>query len=599
MTTEGLRPNSSTFSSLLQAFSAVEDPSIGGAIHTQVVKSGFLNELHVQTSLLGMYSNSGDLDSAGCVFGDMVQRDAVAWNSMIIGCMKNRRIEQGLRVYCKMMRAGSIPTQFTFSMTLNACSRLGDQSSGKIIHAQIIKSNSPSDVPLQNALVSMYSSCGDPETAYSIFRTMEVPDLVSWNSMITGYSENGDAEKAMDLFIQLQHSSSETPDEYSYAAIVSATSSFPGSSYGKPLHALVVKAGLEGSVYVGSTLINMYFKNDGTECARKLFDSMTEKDVILWTEMISGHSRLGESEIAANYFHLMKVEGHKVDSFALSSVLSSSADLATLKQGEMIHSLAVKTGYEEAMCVCGSLIDMYCKNGNLEAAHLVFSRVVDPDIKCWNSMLGGHGHHGNAKQAFKLFGEMLYQGLTPDRVTFISLLSACSHCGLIEGGKFFWNYMIKNGLTPGPKHYSCMVSLLSRTGLLREAEELIKESPFSESFPELWRVLLSSCVMYRELERGIRSAEQVLRFEPEDSATYILLSNLYAAVGKWNAVAEMRRTIKGLTMEKDPGLSWIEIKNDIHVFSAGDELHPQIDDAQTEIQRLLGNMKGWDVPEIP
>lgn len=214
-------------------------------------------------------------------------------------------------------------------------------------------------------------------------------------------------------------------------------------------------------------------------------------------------------------------------------------------------------------------------------------------------MLGGHGHHGNVEQAFKLFGEMLYQGLTPDRVTFISLLSACSHRGLIEGGKIFWNYMIENGLTPGPKHYSCMVSLLSRTGLLREAEELIKESPFSESFPELWRVLLSSCVMYRELERGVRAAEQVLNFEPEDSATYILLSNLYAAVGKWNAVVEMRRIIKGLTMEKDPGLSWIEIKNDIHVFSAGDELHPQIDDAQTEIQRLLGNMKGWDVPEIP
>lgn len=598
MTAEGFRPNSSTFSSLLQAFSAGEDPFSGAEIHAQIIKSGFLNNLRVQTSLLGMYSNCGDLDSAGCVFGDMAERDAVAWNSMIIGCMKNRRIEQGLRVYCRMMRVGSVPTHFTFSMALNACSRLGDWSSGKIIHAQIIKSDSPYDVPLQNALVDMYSCCGDPETAFSIFRAMEVTDLVSWNSMIAGYLENGNAEKAMYLFIQLQHSYSETPDEYTYAAIVSATASLPSSVYGKPLHALVVNAGFESSVYVGSTLINMYFKNDGTECAQKLFDSMLEKDVILWTEMISSHSRLGEGEIAAKYFHLMKVGGHKVDSFALSSVLSSSADLATLKQGEMIHSLVVKSGYEEAMCVCGSLIDMYSKNGNLEAAHSVFSRVVDPDIKCWNSLLGGYGHHGNAEQAFKLFAEMLNQGLTPDRVTFISLLSACCHCGLIGGGKFFWNYMIENGLTPGPKHYSCMVTLLSRTGLLWEAEELIKESPFSESFPELWRVLLSSCVVHRELERGVRAAEQVLRFEPDDCATHILLSNLYAAVGRWDAVAEMRRTIKGLIMEKDPGLSWIEIRNDIHVFSAGDESHPQVHDAQTEIQRLLGNMKSWDVSEL-
>ncbi|XP_058069271.1 pentatricopeptide repeat-containing protein At3g50420 [Magnolia sinica] len=598
MAMEGLSPSSSTFTSLLQASSSIEDHSYGCGVHTQVIKLGFFNDLPVQTSLLGMYSNCGDSASADMVFSMMIERDAVAWNSMIFGNVRNGWIERGLQLFCSMVRAGSVPTHFTFSIALNACSRLGDQISGRIIHSRIIKSEYPADTPLQNALIDMYSSCGDSETAFSVFRMIETPDLVSWNSMIAGYSENGDGEKAMELFVRSRHSSLENPDEYTFAAIVSATGALAALNYGKPLHAHIKKAGFEHSVFVVSTLINMYFKIGETGSARKLFNSMLERDAILWTEMISGHSRLGEGEIAVEHFCGMLEEGHKVDSFSLSSVLSSAADLAALTQGEMIHSLVVKTGHEADMCVCGSLVDMYAKNGYLKAAHLGFSRVTKPDLKCWNSMLGGYGHHGNAEQAFELFDEMEKQGLRPDRVTFISLLSACSHCGLVEKGTFYWNYMKENNIAPGLKHYSCMVSLLSRAGLLRVAEDLIKESPFHDDFPELWRILLSSCIINKELEMGVHAAERVLRYEPEDTATHILLLNLYAAAGRWDAVAEMRRKVRGLATEKDPGLSWIEVRNEIHVFSAGDESHPQVGDARAEIQQLQENIRGWEISNM-
>ncbi|KAF8405111.1 hypothetical protein HHK36_010009 [Tetracentron sinense] len=595
MGVEGLRPNASTFSSLLQAACSLEDRSRGTLLHSQVVKFGFLNDLCVQTSVLGMYSNCGDLESANQVFSNMTEKDAIAWNSMILGNMKNYKIMQGLQLYCSMVRTCSIPTQFTYSMVLNACSRLTDHTTGQIIHSQVIKSDFPADIPLQNALLDMYSSCGDIGTALCVFRKIETPDLVSWNSMIAGCSENGDGEKAMDLFIQLQQMPFGKPDEYTFAATISATGAFPASDYGKPLHGQVKKAGYESSVFVGSTLVSMYFKNNETDSAQKLFSLMSEKDAILWTEMISGHSKLGDGECAVKYFYEMQEEGHKVDSFSLSSALSSCADLATLKQGEIIHSQVVKTGYEADLCVCGSLVDMYAKNGNLRAAQLVFSRVAYPDLKCWNSMLGGYGHHGKAEEALKLFDQIIAKDLRPDHITFVSLLSACSHCGLVERGRFFWNYMKGKGLTPGPKHFACMVSLLSRAGLLQEAGELIKESPFTEDYPELWRILLSSCVGYRNLRIGVFAAEQVLKLDAEDSATHILLSNLYAATGRWDAVAEMRRKIRGLMLEKDPGLSWIEITNKIHIFSSDDQSHPQVHEAQAELYRLQGNMIRWGI----
>jgi pentatricopeptide repeat protein len=588
---EYLRPNGSTFTSLLQACSLYGDWLLGSLLHAQVVKFGFLNNVCVQTSLLGVYSNCGDLESAKRVFEFINDKDVVAWNSIILGNLKNDKLKEGLDVFGEMVRKGIIRTEFTYSMVLNACSRLGDYHCGQLIHAQIIVSNALADLPVQNALLDMYCSCGDTQIAFSVFSRIENPDLVSWNSMIAGYSENEEGEKAMAVFVELQGMSHLKPDEYTYAAIISATCAFLASNYGKPLHAQVTKAGFERSVFVGSTLVSMYFKNAEAESANKVFNLISEKDVVLWTEMILGHSRMADGDSAIKFFNGMCSKGHKIDSFTLSGTLSLCADLVILKPGEMIHSQVVKRGYDAEMSVSGSLIDMYVKNGELHSAQSIFSQVSNPDLKCWNSMLGGYSHHGMAMEALQLFEEIINFGLRPDQVTFLSLLSACNHSGLVEKGKFLWNYMKENGLSPGPKHYSCMVSLLSRAGLLDEAEEIIVGSPFREEDKlELWRILLSSCVIRGNLRVGVHAAEQVLRFDAEDSATHILLSNLYAAAGRWDGVAEMRRKIRGLMLEKDPGLSWIEAENSIHVFTSGDQMHPKVEEAQDELKRLQLNM---------
>lgn len=587
---ECLRPNGATFTSLFQAASLVEDRLIGSLLHALVLKYGFLGDVCVQTSLLGMYSNCGDMESANEVFGCIDGKDAVAWNSTIFGNLRNDRIKEGLALVFDMIKCGVFPTSFTYSMVLNACSRVGNYGCGKVIHARILVSNIVVDLPLLNALLDMYCNCGDIEMGLHVFSRIENPDLVSWNSLIAGLAEHGDGMKAAELFVELKGVSFPKPDEYTFAAVISATSALLASDYGTPLHGQIIRSGLESSVFVGTTLVSMYFKNGDSESARTVFSTILEKDVVLWTEMIMGYSRMADGESAIKLFVGMCRMGEKIDSFVLSGALSASADLAMLKQGEMIHSQAMKTGYDVEMSVCGSLIDMYAKNGNLQAAQSIFSLVSNPDLKCWNAMLGAYSLHGMPEYALNLFEEILKHELRPDQVTFLSLLSACSHGGLVERGKFLWGYMKENGCTPGPKHYSCMASLLCRAGLLDEAEKIIMESPYSEENLELWRTLLSSCVTYRNLEKGVHAAEQVLLLNPRDSGTHILLSNLYAATERWEGVAEMRRKIRDLTMEKDPGLSWIEDKNNIHVFSSGDQLHPRVNDAQAELHRLQGNM---------
>ncbi|KAJ8546126.1 hypothetical protein K7X08_018709 [Anisodus acutangulus] len=537
-----------------------------------------------------MYSNCGVLDCAEKVFFSMQDKDSVAWNTLFFGYLENGKTVEGLQLFDTMSRTGVVPTNFTYTTLLSACNRLRYHLAGKLTHSKVIVSGTALDLPLYNALLDMYSTCGDNETALKIFRKIKRPDLVSWNSMISGYANNGDGVMAMRIFIQFGQSSRFTPDEYTFAAVISAIGSFPAADYGIPLHGQVEKVGLGQSVYIASTLVSMYFCYGEVESAQKIFISIPDKDVVLWTEMIAGNCRIGNAENSIRFFNGMLQEGHKADEFTLTSALSVCAEVATMRQGEMIHSLAVKTGYIVEMTVCGSLADMYAKIGNLAAAELTFSSVTEPNLKCWNSMLGAYGYHGKAEEAFKMFSDILQDGLKLDHVTFISLLAACGHCGLVDQGIFFWNYMKENGLEPSLKHYSCMITLLSRAGLLEEAKNLIMESPFGDECLQLWKILLSSCVSKGNRTIGICVAKQVLGMDAEDSAANVLLSNFFASTGRWGDVSEIRRKMRGLTLEKDPGLSWLEVTNSTHVFSSSDHSHPQYDEIRAELHRLQGNL---------
>ncbi|KAK1428945.1 hypothetical protein QVD17_17785 [Tagetes erecta] len=588
---EGFTPTGPTFTSLIQASCYHGDVMLGSSLHTQIVKLEFTSDTLVQTCLLGMYADSGDLQSSKKVFGSMIHKDAMAWNSIIVGHMKNEKIMQGLYLYGGMIKTGALPTQFTYSMVLTACTKLHHHDTGQVTHARLITSGTLTDLPLQNALLNMYSSCGDTEMEIKVFKDIKSPDLVSWNSMLSGLAGNKDGEKCIEMFIYLHKGCLIKPDEYTFAIVMSATRSLPACSYGKPLHGQVIKSGYDVNVYVGSTLVSMYFENGDCESAQKLLTLVPNKDVVFWTEMITGYARMGDGENAIRCFHEMYQE-HKMDSFAVSIALSACADLAANNQGDMIHCQAIKLGYDLEMNVCGSLIDMYAKTGDLRSAELILSKIKTPDLKCWNSMILAYGLHGKAENAFRIFDEIVKLGLIPDDVTYLSMLATCNHCGLVDKGKFIWSSMKQNGLIPGSKHYSCLINLLSRAGLLEEAEMMIMDLDSTSgrfSF-ELWRSLLSSCVDRRNLEVGNRVAERIVNVDEEDGAAYVLLTNLYALMNRWDDVAKMRRKLRGLLGEKDAGLSWIELFGDTHVFSSGDQTHPEVDELQVELLSLQNNL---------
>ncbi|XP_057531676.1 pentatricopeptide repeat-containing protein At3g50420-like isoform X2 [Amaranthus tricolor] len=549
---QGFTPNGATFISLLQSACVADDLLRGLALHCLIIKFGQLFDVQVQTALIRFFSYAGDLSSVDEVFGDVIVKDDYSWNCVISGYLKNERLAKGLCLFRKMLRSDANPTEFTYSIVLNACAKFGIQN----------------------------------------------PDLVSWNTMMAGYAEKGEGEKAMDLFVQLQHCSTQQADEYTFASLISAIQEYPASHYGEPLHAKVILYGLDNSVFVGSPLLSMYFGNGKIESAEAVFHLIPRKDIVLWTEMISGYSKVGYSENAIEFFYNMWKGGHKVDDFALSSALSACAELVTLRQGEMLHSLAVKTGCGSMMSVCGSLINLYAKNGDLQAAKSIFSEVKAPDLKCLNSMIGAYSHHGMAEEAIRLFHRFLVSGLQLDDVTFISLLSACSHCGLVDRAKQLWNYMKDKGLSPGLEHYACMVSLLSRAGLLEEAVEIINKSNLSKNRVALWRTVLSAAVSCKNLSMGLDAAREILQLNEQDSATHTLLSNLYASVGSWDDVLEVRKRIRGLMLEKDPGLSWVETVKSLEVFSSGDHSHPKIEEVKDQLHILQENMMLWQDVDI-
>uniref|UniRef100_A0A7N0T9M1 Pentatricopeptide repeat-containing protein n=1 Tax=Kalanchoe fedtschenkoi TaxID=63787 RepID=A0A7N0T9M1_KALFE len=403
-------PNAWTFMSLMQATSLLRNWWVGSMLHCLVVKFGCYCNFCVQTAMLMMYSNCGDLGCSRKVFHDMDCRDSFAWDAMIIGNMKNDRIEDGLDVYASMRKSSVVPTQFTYTKVFNGCARLGDFCRGRLIHAHVIISGIGLDLQLQNTMLDMYCSCGNTQMAYKVFNRIDVPDLVSWNTMISGYSENEDGEKTLDFYVQFLRLSCIGPDEYTFAAVVSGISDMPCLQCGRPLHAQLYKWGFEQSMYAGSTLILMYLKNGETDSARRLFNLMSNKDVILWTEMITGHSQIGDGKNAVKFYHQMFQEGYRIDSFSLSGALSACADLATLKQGEMIHVHAIKTGNCSDMSVAGCLVDMYAKNGQLESAESLFFQLTNPEMKYWNSMLGGYSSHGKAQETLNLYNELLRRG---------------------------------------------------------------------------------------------------------------------------------------------------------------------------------------------
>lgn len=590
MRSENTLPNAHTFAGVFTAASNVADVSGGQQSHTLAIKTASFGDVFVGSSLLNMYCKKGHVSEARKLFDRMPERNSVSWATMISGYALQRMAREALALFEVMRREEECDNEFVLTSVLSALTLPDFVEGGKQIHGVAIRNGLVSFIAVGNALVTMYAKCGSLDDALQTFKLSDDKNPITWSAMVTGFAQSGDFQKALRLFSTM-HLSGITPSEFTFVGVINACSDIGAVEEGKQMHGYSLKLGFESQIYIMTALVDMYAKCGNTIDARKGFDYLQEPDIVLWTSMIGGYVQNGENEEALSLYCKMQTEGIMPNELTMASVLKACSCLAALEQGKQIHARSIKFGFSLEVPIGSALSTMYAKCGSLEDGNLVFRRMPAKDVVSWNAMISGLSQNGRGHEALEQFKEMQLEGTKPDEVTFVNVLSACSHMGLVDRGWDYFNMMLNEfGLAPKVEHYACMVDVLSRAGKLDEAKDLIESATIDHGM-SLWRILLGGCRNYRNYELGAYAGEKLMELGSLESSAYVLLSSIYTALGRREDVERVRRMMKLRGVSKEPGCSWIELKSRVHVFVVGDQLHPQIGDISLEARRLSRHMK--------
>lgn len=586
----GLAPDKITCISILTACSNPAVLKLGREVHARIIKAGLATDTEVGNALISMYAKCGSTQDARQVFDEMGSPDVVSWTSLIGAYAEGGCGGKSLEIYQRMLQEGVQPSTITYMNALNACGNIKALEQGKQVHAHIVNSGYQSDVRVGTALVRMYTKCGAATHARQVFEKLPHRDVIAWNTMIGGLGESGQCEEAYRIFCKMLQEGI-LPDRTTYTSIVSACARPAGLTRGKEIHARAVEAGLLSDVRVGNALINMYSKAGGLKDARQVFDRMLKRDVVSWTTMIGGYAESNQAVGSFTTYKQMLQEGVVPNKVTYVCVLKACASPLALEWGREVHEQVVKAGVLADLAVANALVSMYFRCGSIGDACRVFHNMTTRDAISWNAMIGGLAQNGRGLDALRKFEEMKTEGIRPNAASFVSVLSACRHAGLVEEGRRQLSSMCKDyGIVASEKHYGCMVDILGRAGLLKEAEDVILTMPLKPS-ASMWGALLAACRIYSNVEVAERAAEHCLKLEPQNAGVYVSLSDVYAAAGMWVDAAKVRRIMKGKGIEKEPGRSWIEVDGAIHSFIAKDRSHPRAPEIYAELEGLMQKMK--------
>ncbi|CAM6073835.1 unnamed protein product [Sphagnum tenellum] len=500
-----------------------------------------------------MYAKCGSIEDSWRVFSRMPTRDSVAWNALISGYVKCGQGHKALALAQEMQQEGLEPGAVTFVAVLNAY---------------------------------MYVKCKSLEEAWRVFNRMPTRNVVSWNAMILGHVKCGYGQKALELSQQMQQEGVE-PNTLTFVGVLNACASLAALEEGRHLHQQIIQSGCESDVLVGNSLVDMYAKCGSIEdawrvfsrmhvhdmfawsaiilgyvkCgqgkkALEVFNRMSSPNVVAWNAMILGFLKSGQGQKSLELFQQMEQKGVEPDPVTFVGVLNACASVSALEEGRRIHQQIIQSGLESAVFVGSSLLDMYAKCGSIQDAQKVFNKMPMHDVVTWTAMLKGYAMHGLGKEALRHFEQMSQADVEMDQVTFISLLSACTHAGLVDEGLCYFESMGSvYGVPATVEHYACIVDLLGRAGHLQEAEDFISTMS-CEPAASVWVALLGACRIHHNMEMGERIAKQLVELDPGN-----------------------------------PGPTWIEVNNEIHTFVVDDQDHPQMVEIHAELKRLSGQMK--------
>lgn len=472
---------------------------------------------------------------------------------------------------------------------LQFCAKNREPITGKVCHGQVIRLGLETDTLTSNMLMTMYSKCGLIRRACKVFDEIPERSMVSWNIMIGTCVQNGEEEKAIDIFLEMQREGIPC-SEFTISSAVCACAAKGDVFFCMQLHALAVKAVVDADVFVGTALLDVYAKCGSIEEAICVFEGMPERSDVTWSSLVAGFVQNELHEEGLVLFARGKEMGLENNQFMISSVIRACAGRAALIEGRQVHAIVCRTGFGLNNFVASALVDMYAKCGSIEESYALFCNIERKNVVLWNAMISGFARHACSSEVMNLFEEMQHAGVQPDEVTYVALLSACVHGGLVDKGRSYFDLMTReHHVSPNVLHYSCMVDLLGRGGLVHEARELMTKMPFAAT-ASMWGSLLASCRIHGELELAEIAAKNLFEMEPDRGGNYVLLANTYAAGKKWEEAAKARKSLKGSEILKERGESWIEIKDKVHTFMAGERTHPRITDLYLELNNLLEEM---------
>ncbi|RAL37463.1 hypothetical protein DM860_000157 [Cuscuta australis] len=545
---------------------------LGFQLHCCAVKFGLECDVFVGNSLLTMYLKSGKITDAERVFLEMPYKDLVSWNALLSGYVQEGSYAaEVISGFINMVKTGMKLDHISFTSAISACGQQRNLELGRQIHGQAIKRSYGTHVSVCNVLMAIYSKHGDPKDAKVLFQRMKERNVVSWTTILCACEED-----SMSLFNEMQKSGV-LPNDVTFVGLIHALTMNNMVLEGFVVHGFCIKLNSLSESNVANCFVTMYSKFGFMEASKKVFEELDHKEIISWNSLISGYAQNGMHHEALRTFSCAVMES-RPNEYTFGSVLSAiaSSESISIKQGQKCHSSLIKLGLQTNQITSGALLDMYAKRGSISESLSVFHEIPNRTHVSWTAMISAHSRHGDYESVISLFEEMKANGVDPDSITFLSVLTACGHKGKVDEGIEVFSSMTRVfSIEPSAEHYSCVVDMLGRAGRLKEAEEFVSRIPGGPWLSVL-QSLLSCCRKYGNAEMAERVGEALIRLDPKHSGSYVTMSNVFAEKGEWGTVAEVRRWMRHRGVKKGVGFSWVDgdSLNPLHRFSADDRSHP-------------------------
>ncbi|PQQ12150.1 pentatricopeptide repeat-containing protein [Prunus yedoensis var. nudiflora] len=614
-------PDTYTFPNLLKACTSLNLFPFGLSFHQCIVVNGFSLDAYIASSLINFYAKFGHAQNARKVFDVMPERNVVPWTS-IIGCYSRAgSVGIAFDMFCDMRREGIQPNSVTLLSLLSGVTEL---TYLQCLHGCAVLYGFEYDITLLNSILNVYGKCGRVEDARDLFEYMDGRDIVSWNSLISGYSQTGNSREVFQLLRKMRVEGI-LPDKQTYASAVSVAATQSDLKLGKSVHGQILRTGFELDSHVETALIVMYLKCCNIDIAVQMFERTANKDVVLWTAMISGLVQNDSADRALNVFGQMLQSRTEPSSATIASALAASAQLGSLDLGTSIHGYVLRQGMRLDIPAQNSLVSMYAKCARLEQSRAVFERIGKRDLVSWNAIVAGYAQNGHLSEALVLFSEMRATLQKPDSLTVVSLLQGCASLGALHQGKWIHNFIMRSCLRPCILIDTALVDMYSKCGDLDRAhkcffemsnQDLVSwstiisgygchgkaETALRMVFPEpavdVLGILLDACRTKGNEELGNIVAEEIHTLRPVDAGNYVQLAHSYASMNRWDGVGEAWTQMRSLGLKKLPGWSFIELHGTVTTFFTDHNTNPQYDDMVSILKMLSWEMSKSSIDYI-